>query len=400
MRLIIAGKNNIAVDVLKYALDNFNVSISIVLNKSEDFKNGFQKSLGFYAKLWKVPIVSLEDVYSYNDAIFLSLEFDRIIKPNFFKTDLLFNIHFSLLPKYKGMYTSAIPLLQGEKKSGVTLHLIDTGIDTGDIIAQKEFEIRENDTSRSLYSKYIEYGTNLITENLDNLLRNEFKSFPQLSRESTYYDKNSIDYKNLKINYKKTAFQVVNQLRAFSFREYQLPKFQNVEIGSWKITNEKSFLNPGSVVKVLKNGFQIATIDFDIIINIDMYDKLWDYCKKNDFNSLHSLLEEFNLDLEKKTKQGWTALIIAAYNNSFESVKYLIQFGSNVNAQNYNHTSVLMYAKTNTLRTKDRRVLDCLLENGADLNLQDIYGKTVKDWVKEEDNELYEYFTKKKWLNS
>ena len=170
MRLFIAGKNSIAVDVLNYARINFEFPIAVILNKTENFTNSFQKSLGFYAKLWKIPIVNLEEVYKYSDALFISLEFDQIIKPNLFKTSLLFNIHFSLLPAYKGMYTSAIPLLQGERRSGVTLHVIDPGIDTGNIIAQKEFDICENDISRSLYLKYISIGTELVNENLINLM--------------------------------------------------------------------------------------------------------------------------------------------------------------------------------------------------------------------------------------
>ena len=156
MNLIIAGKNNIAVDVLKFALDNLNMPIFVVLNKTENFQNNFQKSLGFYAKRWNVTIKKLEDIYDLNDSIFLSLEFDRIIKPDLFKSKNLFNIHFSLLPAYKGMYTSALPILNGEDKSGVTLHRIDSGIDTGEIIAQTEIKINYKDTARDLYIKYIE----------------------------------------------------------------------------------------------------------------------------------------------------------------------------------------------------------------------------------------------------
>lgn len=395
MRLIIAGKNSIAVDVLGYAMKNLDISISVVLNRTEDFKNSFQKSLGFYANLWKIPIINLEEVYEFHDAIFLSLEFDRIIKPSLFKTKNLFNIHFSLLPAYKGMYTSALPLINAESETGVTLHKIDSGIDTGDIISQKKIKISENDTARKLYLKYIKEGTKLVIENLSSLINNNYKSFPQSSLDSSYFGKNSIDYNNLKIDYRKSAFQVVNQLKAFSFREYQLPKFNNIEIGSWEITNEKSILKPGIIVKELTNSFQIATIDFDIILNFDLYGRLWEYSKNNNCNALKNLLTVSNLDLETKTKEGWTALIITAYNGCYECVKQLINAGAEVNAHNNNYTSVLMYAKTNASKTKDNRIINYLLENGADMKLKDVFGKTVIDWVKEEDNELYEYFKDK-----
>ena len=63
------------------------------------------------------------------------------------------------------MYTSALPFINGESLTGVTLHKIDLGIDTGDIIGQKRIEILDTDTARSLYLKYIQYGTKLVIEN-------------------------------------------------------------------------------------------------------------------------------------------------------------------------------------------------------------------------------------------
>lgn len=395
MRLIIAGKNSIAVDVLEFAMKNLNISISVVLNRTEDFKNGFQKSLGFYANLWKIPIINLEEVYMYHDAIFLSLEFDKIIKPSLFKSKNLYNIHFSLLPAYKGMYTSALPFINAESETGITLHKIDSGIDTGDIISQKKIKITGNDTARNLYLKYINEGTKLVIENLSFIINNNYKCFPQSSLGSSYYGKNTIDYSNLVINYKQTAFQVVNQLKAFSFREYQLPKFNDVEIGCWDITSNKSLLKPGTIVKEINNSFIISTIDFDVILGKDLFNLLWHYCKINDHTSLNNLLEANNLDLETKSKEGWTALIIAVYNGSFECVLLLVDAGANVNAHNYNYTSVLMYAKTNAVKTNDRRIIDKLIDNGANIFLKDIFGKTVIDWVKEEDNELHNYFKSK-----
>ena len=66
-----------------------------------------------------------------------------------------------------------------------------------------------------------------------------------------------------------------------------------------------------------------------------------------------------------------------------------------MNACNYNFTSVLMYAKTNALKSNERRIIDKLIDSGASIFSKDIFGKTVIDWVKEENNELYEYFKNK-----
>lgn len=395
MKLVIAGKNNVAVDVLNYAMKLKNVEVLVVLNRTENFINSFQKSLGFYAKLWYVPIISLNDSYNFDNAIFLSLEFDQIIKPNLFKSQKLYNIHFSLLPKYKGMYTSALPILYGETKSGVTLHFIDEGIDTGDIIDQRDFEIREKETARTMYFKYIEHGTELVIKNLKNILGNSVKAFPQMQSNSTYFGKNSIDYTNLKIDYRKTACQVERQLRAFSFREYQLPKFNEYEIGRWEIIDNKSKLKPGSVINKTDNKIQISTIDFDMNLYIDHYRNLWQYCRLNDLSSLKNLLDNTDLDLETKTKEGWTALIIAVYHDAIECFEFLLKHGADFNATNYNETTVLMYAKTSALKTRETRSINRLLKLGANINAKDVFGKSVIDWVENEDVELYNFFKNK-----
>ena len=395
MILIIAGKNNIAVDVLKFALDNLNMPIFVVLNKTENFQNNFQKSLGFYAKRWNVPIKKLEDIYDLNDSIFLSLEFDRIIKPDLFKSKNLFNIHFSLLPRYKGMYTSALPILNGENKTGVTLHRIDSGIDTGEIIAQIKIKITNSDTARDLYIKYIRFGSDLVIKHFNTLIDNSFNSRVQSADNSTYFSKKSIDYNNLKINFVQTAFQISNQLRAFTFREFQLPKFNNIDISSSVITKKKSSNKPGNILKEDNYSIVISTIDFDIVLEKDLFGLMCNYCKTNDHVSIERLLNYKTIDLEEKTKQGWTLLIIAAYNGSLESVDLLIKAGADVNAKNYNLTSVLMYAKNNAIISNSYKLIEKLIENGANIYLKDIHGKNVIDWVKTENEDLYKYFKTK-----
>lgn len=391
MNLIIAGKSDLAVDVLKYSLELNNLNIYVVLNKTEDFRNSFQKSLGFYSKLWNVEIISLEQSYELDNAVFLSLEFDRLIKPKLFRTEHLFNIHFSKLPEYKGQYTSCWPILNNENETGVTLHLIDDGIDTGAIIDQLKFPIDFNETARSLYLKYVAKGTELVIKNIENLLRNNYVSTPQGYINSSFFGIKSINYSNLSVDYNKTAFQIGQQIRAFSFREYQLPKFNNYEIEYFKILETKSYKKPSFIIKEEYTHFHVSTVDYDILLYKSFYKILWEYCRLNKFKELEVLLSKVKLNLETKTREGWNALIISTYHNSIECVKLLLEHNANINAKNYNGTTVLMYAKENALNVRNTTLLDIILENGANLLDKDIYGKTVLDWLVNVDKYLYNY---------
>ncbi len=394
MKLVIAGKNSIAVDVLKHVIEQIDIQVFVILNSTENFVNGFQESLGFYAKLWGIPIIELADVYPMDNTIFLSLEFDKIIKPKLFKSRQLFNIHFSKLPEYKGMYTSALPILNGESETGVTLHYIDEGIDTGDIIYQETFKLDKNETARSLYFKYIQKGTELVINSLQDIINNNYCSYRQTMCKSTYFGKDSINYSNLKFNLKQTAYQIDRQLRAFTFREYQLPLINDHEIGKWKILEKKSTRKPGDISFLDDSTMLLSTIDYEMELYLDQYPLLWNYCINNNLPLLKQIYQKENFDLELKTKEGWTALILAVYNNAYDCVKFLIENGADVNAFNYNKTTVLMYAKSSAIKSRDFSTIKLLINAGANIKAKDVYNKTVLNWAKEEDIEIYNLLRK------
>lgn len=226
-KICIAGKNNIAVNSLLYLINELNINKNNIIalpNKTDNGIDTWQKSFLKCALENDIKIYNLEDIYEINDLIFISLEFDRIIKTQKFKTKNLYNIHFSKLPKYKGMYTSVLPIINGESYSGVTLHKIDDGIDTGDIIAQKVFKISLNDTSRDLYFKYLKYSFKLFKENIENILSNSFTAKKQPFINSSYYSKKSINFTAINIDFNKTSYEIHNQIRAFCFKEYQYPQ--------------------------------------------------------------------------------------------------------------------------------------------------------------------------------
>ena len=100
------------------------------------------------------------------------------------------NIHPAILPKYRGRYSTAHAIFNGEKETGATLHFMDAGIDSGPIIAQKIFPIRKEDTARVVYDKFTEVGTKLFREFIESLMRGEkIKSIPQDESRASYYPK-------------------------------------------------------------------------------------------------------------------------------------------------------------------------------------------------------------------
>lgn len=379
--IVIAGKNDIAVHGLLLAIEYFNVDdIIVITNKNDIGIDGWQQSLLKVATEKGVTIKSLNEVYSSKIDCFISLEFDQIVKPEKFSTENIYNIHFSKLPKYKGMHTSVWPILFGDKEAGVTLHKVDHGIDTGDIVAQKVFGLVKSDRSQDCYRKYIENSKQLLSNWFKKIIDGKIALTKQTAIGSCYYPAKTIDYANLKIDFNKTAWQIERQVYAFSFRPYQLLKFNNKKVTDVVITKQKSKLSPGIIILENDDYAMVSTID---------------YCVKVYFDKLSGLLEEVptisverfsecivnTLGVNDRNEKGWSPIIVAAYHGRKDLIEFLIKKGANINDKNYRGTTVLMYAKDFSLKNKDSEFFAYLIKLGADPTLKDWSKKTVCDYI-------------------
>ncbi len=98
-----------------------------------------------------------------------------------------FNLHGSLLPKYRGRCPVNWVLLHGETETGVTLHHMTASPDAGDIVAQKRIAISENDTARSLHEKLARASGELLDEILPRIKGGTAPRVPQDAAEATYF---------------------------------------------------------------------------------------------------------------------------------------------------------------------------------------------------------------------
>lgn len=391
--ICIAGKNNIAVDVLDYLIKNYcdKENVGIICNKTERGVNGWQRSLRLFAEVNEIREYKLEEVYSISNLIFISLEFDQIVRPERFAPDArLYNIHFSLLPQYKGMYTSTLPILNGEEYVGVTFHKIDRGIDTGDIIKQKKFILKNTCTSRELYFQYLKYGTELVLECMEDVIDNKIKAFPQPMAGSTYYSKKALDYNNLEIDLNQTACGIDRQIRAYSFREYQLPEVYGRSIISSRLTTVRSKEKPGTVLLQNGQGMVLATVDYDIMLYFDRFHEVMKACREGDLQTVMEICtvpEHINAADER----GWTPLIVATYNGYEKIVNYLILNGADIHARNNNGTTLLMYAKDAWCDKKNKNIFKTYVKLGLSAKECDYNGKNLHDYLpKEKEEEINE----------
>lgn len=124
------------------------------------------------------------------------------------------NLHASLLPKYRGAAPIAWAVANGETRTGVTTMRIDAGMDTGDILAQKETEIGPEETAPELASRLAEMGAPLMVETLRGLTEGRLAAQPQDHAKATLAP--MLKKEDGKIEWTRTAREVFNRMRGFA----------------------------------------------------------------------------------------------------------------------------------------------------------------------------------------
>jgi methionyl-tRNA formyltransferase len=152
------------------------------------------------------------------------------------------NIHPALLPKYRGRYSTVHAIFNGESHTGVTLHWMDKGIDSGPIILQESIVIEHNDTAKSLWEKFTVEGEKLFVEFLD--LWSTGNSIPSKAQDeefATYYQKALPN--NGEIDWAWSGEKIRNFIRAMTFEPFP-PARLKIGTKNMVVVDEKYFQGP------------------------------------------------------------------------------------------------------------------------------------------------------------
>lgn len=124
------------------------------------------------------------------------------------------NVHPSMLPKYRGAAPLNWTLIRGEKTTGVTIMMMDAGVDTGDILLQKETPLAEGETCDRLHDRLARMGANLLLETIRQIGQGMAIRTPQDHQQATYAPR--LKKEDGRIDWGKDAFDIVNLIRGLS----------------------------------------------------------------------------------------------------------------------------------------------------------------------------------------
>ena len=249
-KIIVFGDLPIATKVCEEILKYPEVElVGVVLGEKLSLKNNDPWNVPIlkeYAIENNIPILDFDTI---NNKYFLgiSARFSRIIPKEViasFEKGII-NFHGGLLPEYAGLNSTCHEILDNAKYGGGTIHYIDEGIDTGEIIVRCEVEISNDETSISLFRKtqlaLFEGFKNIFPE----LLKGEKVHSCLSNKTGNYFDKNSllgrkeIDLTNMKIE------DIYRIIRAFDFPGHEPAYF--------RINGKKVYLTTQDFFKEDKN---------------------------------------------------------------------------------------------------------------------------------------------------
>jgi methionyl-tRNA formyltransferase len=169
------------------------------------------------------------------------------------------NIHGSLLPKYRGPAPIQWAIINGEKETGITIILMDEGLDTGDILLSSKIEIMPDDTSGTLHDRLAQLGADLLIQSLDSFRTKKINPVPQDHSQTTYAP--LLKKNDGRLNWKMTARALEALIRgvtpwpgAFTFHENKRLKIFKAR-PIFMDTPE----TPGTVIRGFPDELRVAT---------------------------------------------------------------------------------------------------------------------------------------------
>jgi len=171
------------------------------------------------------------------------------------------NVHASLLPKYRGAAPIHRVIIDGGTETGISIQLMEEGIDTGAVLASKKLIVGQTDTTGLLHDRLMYSGAELLVDTIGKWLAGSIVPQPQDSSVATYARK--IDKQTEQIDWTQSATKIANLVRGLNPWPGACTGFAGKVLKIWRATvsDIKFHGFPGEVVEVNRGGIFVICGD-------------------------------------------------------------------------------------------------------------------------------------------
>lgn len=158
------------------------------------------------------------------------------------------NVHFSLLPLYRGAAPVNWAIVRGERETGVTTMQMDEGLDTGAILLQRESSIGDEETATELMARLAHTGAELLGETLARF--DEIEPRPQDEEKATFAP--MLAREDGLVEWALDAFQIERRVRGFQPWPTAFTKFRGSRLAVWRAHAEEIFNHQAEIGEVIR----------------------------------------------------------------------------------------------------------------------------------------------------
>lgn len=207
----------------------------------------------------KQDLQVINEIKNFKPDLIVVVAYGQIIPPSiiYLPKHNSINVHFSLLPKYRGASPVQWALLKGERKTGITIFELNEKMDEGDILFQEEVEILSGEIAFELEARLAQKGADLLIETISQI--DEIKPRKQDHSKATYAPK--LKKEDGRVDWTKSAFFIDRQVRAFNpwpssfvfFKEKRIKIYQGKEREKLSL-----FSSSGKILAAEKDGIEVC----------------------------------------------------------------------------------------------------------------------------------------------
>lgn len=204
---------------------------------------------------------AVAELKQYEADIFVVAAFGQILSKEILEMPKYgcINIHASLLPKYRGAAPIQWAVINGEKVSGVTIMQMNEGLDTGDILFQREVVLEPKETGESLFNKLADLGAGLVVEALEKIASGDISPIPQEDSLSTYAG--MLTKECGRMDFSMPAVRLEQRIRGLNSWPGSYTRWRGKTLKVWDadvVNCLETKAAPGEVTEVSKDGFTVA----------------------------------------------------------------------------------------------------------------------------------------------
>ena len=280
VRIVFMGTPEFAVPVLEGLIENYNVKAVVtqpdkpVGRKGEIVASPVKRTALEHTILVVQPKNLKEewqDVVSLHPDLIITCAYGQILPRELlvYPKYGCINVHASLLPKLRGGAPIHHAIIDGHKKTGVTIMHMAPGLDDGDMISQAEIEITDFDTASSLHDKLSIVGRDLLLETLPSIIDGTAPRIPQNHSESTFA--RNITKEDEKLNFSKNRRQIFNQIRGLNAWPGAYCMFDGKRLKVWEsYITENTFTGmiDGQITSVYEDGFGVKVGNGEVVFTV------------------------------------------------------------------------------------------------------------------------------------